>query len=64
MTVAYPRKFQNVLSARDVLKRVVCDREINLITLNRYGSPLPSPFSLSKIHQKKPNAKFCIWPWV
>ncbi|MEH2172718.1 ferritin-like domain-containing protein [Nostoc sp.] len=36
MTVSYPRKFQNVLSARDVLKRVVCDREIHLITLNRY----------------------------
>ncbi|MFN6528049.1 ferritin-like domain-containing protein [Nostoc sp. ChiSLP03a] len=36
MTVTYPRKFQNVLSARDILKRVVCDREIHLITLNRY----------------------------
>ncbi|MEH2418386.1 ferritin-like domain-containing protein [Nostoc sp.] len=36
MTVTYPRKFQNVLGARDILKRVVCDREIHLITLNRY----------------------------
>ncbi|MBD2564869.1 MULTISPECIES: ferritin-like domain-containing protein [Nostoc] len=36
MTVTYPRKFQNVLGAREVLKRVVCDREIHLITLNRY----------------------------
>ncbi|MDZ8031313.1 MAG: ferritin-like domain-containing protein [Nostoc sp. DedQUE08] len=36
MAVTYPRKFQNVLSARDILKRVVCDREIHLITLNRY----------------------------
>ncbi|MEH2312522.1 MAG: ferritin-like domain-containing protein [Nostoc sp.] len=36
MTVTYPRKFQNVLSAREILKRVVCDREIHLMTLNRY----------------------------
>lgn len=36
MTVAYPRKFQNSLSARDVMKPVVRDREIHLITLNRY----------------------------
>jgi hypothetical protein len=36
MTVAYPRKFQNALSARDILSRVVGDREIHLITLNRY----------------------------
>jgi hypothetical protein len=36
MTVAYPRKFQNSLSARDVLKQVVSDAEIHLITLNRY----------------------------
>ncbi|MEH2141265.1 ferritin-like domain-containing protein [Nostoc sp.] len=36
MTVTYPRKFQNVLSAREILKRVVYDREIHLITLNRY----------------------------
>ena len=36
MTVAYPRKFNNNMSARDILKRVVEDREIHLITLNRY----------------------------
>ncbi|QLE56655.1 ferritin-like domain-containing protein [Nostoc sp. TCL26-01] len=36
MTVVYPRKFQNTLSARDVLKQVVRDREIHFITLNRY----------------------------
>ncbi len=36
MTVAYPRKFQNALGARDILKRVVGDREIHLSTLNRY----------------------------
>ena len=36
MTVAYPRKFNNTMSARDILKRVVEDREIHLITLNRY----------------------------
>jgi rubrerythrin len=36
MTVAYPRKFQNALGARDILKQVVRDREIHLITLNRY----------------------------
>ncbi len=36
MTVAYPRKFQNALSARDIMKQVVCEREIHLITLNRY----------------------------
>ncbi|MEM9923194.1 MAG: ferritin-like domain-containing protein [Cyanobacteria bacterium P01_D01_bin.50] len=36
MTVAYPRKFQNSLSARDVMKQIVRDREIHLITLNRY----------------------------
>jgi hypothetical protein len=36
MTVAYPRKFQNALGARDILNRVVRDREIHLITLNRY----------------------------
>lgn len=36
MAVAYPRKFQNALSARDVLNQVVRDREIHLITLNRY----------------------------
>jgi hypothetical protein len=36
MTVAYPRKFNNSLSARDILKRVVGEREIHLVTLNRY----------------------------
>ncbi|MDZ8104311.1 MAG: ferritin-like domain-containing protein [Nostoc sp. DedQUE12a] len=36
MTVTYPRKFQNALGAREILKQVVCDRQINLITLNRY----------------------------
>ncbi|MBD2439405.1 ferritin-like domain-containing protein [Nostoc sp. FACHB-110] len=36
MAVIYPRKFQNSLGARDILKRVVSDREIHLITLNRY----------------------------
>jgi hypothetical protein len=36
MTVIYPRKFQNAMSARDILQRVVSDREIHLITLNRY----------------------------
>ncbi|MBH8551300.1 ferritin-like domain-containing protein [Nostocaceae cyanobacterium CENA357] len=36
MTVVYPRKFQNALSARDILKRTVSDRELHLITLNRY----------------------------
>ncbi|MBD2353596.1 DUF455 family protein [Tolypothrix sp. FACHB-123] len=36
MTVIYPRKFQNAMSARDILKRVVSDREVHLIVLNRY----------------------------
>ncbi|MDF5733322.1 MAG: ferritin-like domain-containing protein [Rhizonema sp. PD38] len=36
MTVVYPRKFQNALGARTILNRVVGDREIHLITLNRY----------------------------
>jgi rubrerythrin len=36
MTVAYPRKFNNAIAARDILKQVVRDREIHLITLNRY----------------------------
>ncbi|MBD2169202.1 ferritin-like domain-containing protein [Calothrix membranacea FACHB-236] len=36
MTVIYPRKFQNAISARDILKQVVRDRELHLITLNRY----------------------------
>jgi uncharacterized ferritin-like protein (DUF455 family) len=36
MAVAYPRKFKNAMSARDIMKRVIEDREIHLITLNRY----------------------------
>jgi uncharacterized ferritin-like protein (DUF455 family) len=39
MTVVYPRKLESSfgsLSARDVLKQVVRDREIHLATLNRY----------------------------
>ena len=36
MTVAYPRKLQNQFGAREVLAQVVRDREIHLITLNRY----------------------------
>lgn len=36
MTVAYPRKLQNKIGARQIMKQVVSDREIHLITLNRY----------------------------
>lgn len=36
MTVAYPRKLNNTIGARDIMKQVVRDREIHLITLNRY----------------------------
>ncbi|MBD2384300.1 ferritin-like domain-containing protein [Cylindrospermum sp. FACHB-282] len=36
MTVVYPRKFRNSLGARDLLKNIVGDRTIHLITLNRY----------------------------
>ena len=36
MTVAYPRKLNNAMSARDVLRQVVKEREIHLLTLNRY----------------------------
>ncbi len=36
MTVAYPRKLQNALGARDILKIVVLDRDLHLLTLNRY----------------------------
>jgi len=36
MTVVYPRKLQNTFSARDILKQVIRDREVHLITLNRY----------------------------
>ncbi|AFZ35119.1 hypothetical protein Sta7437_1552 [Stanieria cyanosphaera PCC 7437] len=36
MKVNYPKKLQNSLSARDILKQVISDREIHMITLNRY----------------------------
>lgn len=36
MTVAYPRKLQNSIGAREIMRQVVSDREIHLITLNRY----------------------------
>ncbi len=36
MTVAYPRKLHKSLGARQILSQVVRDREIHLITLNRY----------------------------
>lgn len=36
MTVIYPRKLQNSLGAREILQQVVRDREVHLITLNRY----------------------------
>ena len=36
MTVAYPRKLNNALGAREILKQVVLEREIHLLTLNRY----------------------------
>ncbi|WP_373535858.1 ferritin-like domain-containing protein [Microcoleus sp.] len=36
MTVAYPRKLRNAMGAREILAQVVRDREIHLITLNRY----------------------------
>ncbi|MBZ8180471.1 MAG: ferritin-like domain-containing protein [Oscillatoria sp. PMC 1051.18] len=36
MAVTYAKKFNNSLTARDILKQVVCDRELHLITLNRY----------------------------
>ncbi len=36
MTVTYPKKLNNSLSARDILMQVVRDREVHLITLNRY----------------------------
>lgn len=40
MTVVYPRKLESsfgTFSARDVLQQVVRDREIHLLTLNRYS---------------------------
>src|SRR4028119_1503996 len=36
MTVAYPRKLNNTIGAREILAQVVRDRELHLITLNRY----------------------------
>lgn len=36
MTVAYPRKLNNRFGAREIMRQVVLDREIHLITLNRY----------------------------
>ncbi|MEG3921883.1 ferritin-like domain-containing protein [Microcoleus sp. T3_A4] len=36
MTVAYPRKLRNAMGAREILANVVRDRELHLITLNRY----------------------------
>jgi rubrerythrin len=36
MAVIYPRKFQGNIGARDFLKYVVSDRELHLLTLNRY----------------------------
>jgi hypothetical protein len=36
MTVAYPRKLNNAIGAREIMKQVVSDREIHLATLNRY----------------------------
>lgn len=36
MTVAYPRKFRDQLSAQDILNQVVQQRDIHMVTLNRY----------------------------
>ncbi|MEO0826473.1 MAG: ferritin-like domain-containing protein [Cyanobacteria bacterium J06639_16] len=36
MPVAYPRKFQGALTARDILQQIVSNREIHMVTLNRY----------------------------
>jgi len=36
MTVAYPRKFRNQLSAESILRQVVKQREVHMVTLNRY----------------------------
>jgi hypothetical protein len=36
MTVTYPRKLRNGMSARDIMPRVIQEREIHLVTLNRY----------------------------
>jgi len=36
MTVAYPRKLRNAIGARQFLADIVGDRELHMITLNRY----------------------------
>ncbi|MGB3533839.1 MAG: ferritin-like domain-containing protein [Microcoleaceae cyanobacterium] len=36
MTVVYPRKLSNALSARDIMPFVIQEREVHLATLNRY----------------------------
>lgn len=36
MTVAYPRRYRNRMSARDIMGRIVQEREVHLVTLNRY----------------------------
>jgi hypothetical protein len=36
MTVAYPRKFRDQLSAQDILNQVVLQHEVHMVTLNRY----------------------------
>lgn len=36
MTVAYPRKFRNELSAQAILNQVVKQRDVHIVTLNRY----------------------------
>lgn len=36
MTVAYPRKLNKAMGARDIMQQVVREREIHLLTLNRY----------------------------
>lgn len=36
MVVAYPRKLKNSMSARDIMGRVVHERDVHLVTLNRY----------------------------
>ncbi|MFN5968318.1 MAG: DUF455 domain-containing protein, partial [Pseudanabaena sp.] len=36
MTVAYPRKLRGQLSAQDILDQVVRQREIHMVTINRY----------------------------
>ncbi len=36
MAVTYPRKLRNQMSAQDILDRVVLEREVHMVTLNRY----------------------------